>query len=1137
MLLLVWLLLVHLVVLAELKLDVIHEHTNDSSHDECAPATVAKFQASEYIKYTAQDDPIVSKFDSLSFRIKTSKTDGLVFYYKTDNFFMSVEVVESELSLNVGFGTSQQLISLDDGSSISNNEWHTVHIGRYESFITLEIDGSQTSAQLANPAPVRYNKDIFIGGGDSLTEMDGVRSQLNFVGCLQQLTFNKMKMLKDAKADVLGYSVQGRVEWMCSDIQYVPVTFGSSESKLELDQWRWMLNRGLSLQFKTSYPDGVIAFTGTESTYLVLELVDGRLIFTAQKYGEQTIAEVGSNLADSNWHSLTARYDTTGISVRIYGDVGDVQEDSARFRVSGDLNMRTSLVLGAAGETSSLFKSGFRGCIRGFSIEQEVVDLYTKLVTRPPGVKAGCGSLDEACSIQPCYHGSVCHQDMNSFTCDCTGTGYEGTVCSEEAKSLTFSGDQYLRQYLSFPEPSRERDSISLRFRTNSKNGVIMFITTDIYNNKYMYFEVLNGKLYAIVHYGIQKFFSLEPIVSDGRWHVIVFNRVGSKITLRLDQTEDQHTFRDPVEFPYKYAYLGMAPANEWRNVKRMTKSRVAFDGCLQQVKFNGNDLVNLVGSANIFSNAREGCKYQETTDQQVAAFIRSTYLSLPPWTATNTSSVLKFNFRTMESNGLILFHGDVQADYVAIELVGGVLKTTLQIGHGTRTVSALIAGLNDNMWHSVLLEITPQLFILEVDDVPMQQPLSEADFDFSGGLYIGGIPANVNASLLPYTLQASPFFLGCVKALIVNEEIQDLLQAGNGKSGVRSECEGTCAAYPCQNGGSCRQMENQFDCLCSGSYFKGETCSEEMSKVRFTPGSSLSYTLYEHKTTIRDDLHIKFKTTNEFGGLVQIETGDPNQFIKVVIKDSYLELTMQIGLEKVFARSPRPVNDDVAHTLSYWRRNTAVSFSFDGGDVNKTTLNSVGTLEFGEIMNVRLSFPVSNMQFSGCILGFDYNGITPLEDTSLPNIVKLPGIIEGTCDITPITTKKPSTTEGIKPGPTNSNNNNNNNNDDKENETENEGEVKTNSPKPISDNNSTQQTQVKGKASLGLPFILLIAAGGFICILLIVYGVSRFARRRQGVYKTNEDKRVEDQQRIEYDKLNMHEEAFELPSKRELYM
>ncbi|XP_063694628.1 neurexin-1-like isoform X3 [Bolinopsis microptera] len=1102
-------------------------------------ATVAKFQASEYIKYTAQDDPIVSKYDSLSFRIKTSRTDGLVFYYKTDNFFMSVEVVETELSLNVGFGTSQQLISLEDNFFICDNEWHTVHIGRYESFITLEIDGSQISAQLANPTPVRYNKDIFIGGGESLTQLDGVRSQLNFVGCLQQLTFNKMKMLKDAKADGLGYSVHGRLDWMCSNIQYVPVTFGSSESKLELDQW--MLNRGLSLQFKTSYPDGIIAFTGTESTYLSLELIEGSLVFTAQKNGEKTTAQVGSNLADSNWHSLTARYDTTTITLHIYGDVGDVQEDSARFRVQGDFNIRSPLMLGAADESSPLFKSGYRGCIRGFSIQQEVIDLYTKLVTQPPGVVAGCGSLDEACSIQPCYHGSVCNQEMNSFTCDCTGTGYEGTVCSEEAKPLTFSGDQYLRQLTSFPEPKRERDSISLRFRTQAENGLIMFVTTDTYNDKYMYFEILESKLYVIVHYGIQKFFRLEPIVSDGRWHVIVFNRVGNKITLRLDNTEDQFTFRDPVEFPYRYAYLGKAPENEWRNVMRMTKSRQAFDGCLQQVKFNGNDLITLMGAANIFTNARQGCKFQETTDQQVAAFIRSTYLGLPPWAATNTSSVLKFNFRTRESSSLILFHGDVEADYVAIVLEGGVLKTTLQIGDGSRTVSALMPGLNDNMWHSVLLEITSQIFILEVDEMPMQQPLSESNFDFTGGLYIGGIPENVNSSLLPYGMQANPYFLGCVKALIVNDVIQDLLQAGNGKSGVRSECEGTCAAYPCQNGGSCRQMENQFDCLCSGSFFKGKTCSEEMSKVRFTPGSSLSYTLYEHKTTIRDDLHIKFKTTDSFGGLTQIETGDPNQFIKVVIKDTFLELTMNIGQERVFARSPSPVNDDTPHTLSFWRRNTAVSYSFDGGEITRSSLNSVGSLEFGVIMNIRLSFPYNSMQFSGCILGFDYNGITPLEDTNLPNIVKSPGIVEGTCDITPPTTSKPIVTEGNPDpdpeDPDKGGNDTDNPDDPDENGNEVDPDSKTTAPKPISDNNSTQQTQVKSKSSLGLPFILLIAAGGFICILLVVYGVSRFARRRQGVYKTNEDKRVEDQQRIEYDKLTMHEEAFELPSKRELYM
>ena len=72
----------------------------------------------------------------------------------------------------------------------------------------------------------------------------------------------------------------------------------------------------------------------------------------------------------------------------------------------------------------------------------------------------------------------------------------------------------------------------------------------------------------------------------------------------------------------------------------------------------------------------------QETTDQQIAAFVRPTYLSLPPWEYDNTTtSLLNFNFRTMETSGLLLFHGDVQADFVAVELQQGRLKITLQIG------------------------------------------------------------------------------------------------------------------------------------------------------------------------------------------------------------------------------------------------------------------------------------------------------------------------------------------------------------------------------------------------------------------------------------------------------------------------
>lgn len=104
--------------------------------------------------------------------------------------------------------------------------------------------------------------------------------------------------------------------------------------------------------------------------------------------------------------------------------------------------------------------------------------------------------------------------------------------------------------------------------------------------------------------------------------------------------------------------------------------------------------------------------------------------------------------------------------------------------GDGSRTVSSLIIGLNDNEWHNVLLEITATSFTFEVDEIPLTQPLNDGDFSFSGGLYLGGIPENVNASLLPPSIQTNPNLLGCVKALIINQAIQDLLQAGNGKSG-----------------------------------------------------------------------------------------------------------------------------------------------------------------------------------------------------------------------------------------------------------------------------------------------------------------------------------------------------------------
>ena len=225
------------------------------------------------------------------------------------------------------------------------------------------------------------------------------------------------------------------------------------------------------------------------------------------------------------------------------------------------------------------------------------------------------------------------------------------------------------------------------------------------------------------------------------------------------------------------------------------------------------------------------------------------------------------------------------------------------------------------------------------------------------------------------------------------------------------------------------------------------------------------------------------------------------------------------MGGKKITIVSDNKVNDDVPHSISMWRRGDEITYKIDSNDKTIRKLSIMGRVEFGNIMSILMSFTVNNKQFSGCLLGLDYNGLTPLEHTDLPIVTRSPGVIIGKCEDT---------------APTDDTNNGE---DDTGNETENDPNDVDPTESEVSSNNVTDtQTHTGKNSGLALPFILCIAVGGFVLILVITYGVSRFAKRRQGVYKTNEDKRVPE--RLHYDKLaTIHDEQFELPTKREIYM
>ena len=215
---------------------------------------------------------------------------------------------------------------------------------------------------------------------------------------------------------------------------------------------------------------------------------------------------------------------------------------------------------------------------------------------------------------------------------------------------------------------------------------------------------------------------------------------------------------------------------------------------------------------------------------------------------------------------------------------------------------------------------------------------------------------------------------------------------------------------------------------------------------------------------------------------------------------------------QQISLKSPSKVSDDKIHSLHFKRKHTEIEYSFDELAGN-TSLQASGALEFGQITRILLGGRYKNYHFSGCFLAMEYNKITPFENLDSSSI-KYVGLSPGSCEA------KHNPT--IKPNPTS------NNNVDKITKAKTDNESNVVEP--------TMGGNTRRSSGLSLPFIIIIAIGAFLCILVLTYGISRFARRKQGEYKTNEEKRMGD---IEYDKLSLRvTDTYEVPPpKRELYM
>ena len=192
--------------------------------------------------------------------------------------------------------------------------------------------------------------------------------------------------------------------------------------------------------FRTREPDGLIFYSIQASSYITIELVDGKVLARADFTSGMQEIEFGDNFADGLYHSVTFERRAGQMSLQVNkmaaktAPFTDTTEPDFIYFSIGGLASFSAAPLGAI-----LSGIPFKGCLtdvkyNGYSMQFYPLDIPGFVIDDIPmqtneEVLEECQS-DDTCQIERCENGGTCIVTWNDFICDCPN-GFGGKNCSE----------------------------------------------------------------------------------------------------------------------------------------------------------------------------------------------------------------------------------------------------------------------------------------------------------------------------------------------------------------------------------------------------------------------------------------------------------------------------------------------------------------------------------------------------------------------------------------------------------------------------------------------------------------------------------------------------------------------------------
>ncbi|KAM7282581.1 laminin subunit alpha-1 [Ixodes scapularis] len=355
------------------------------------------------------------------------------------------------------------------------------------------------------------------------------------------------------------------------DVQEGAVKFGDSvHSYVRLhDVVHFKADFNLSLDIRTYYPNGILVLAQNpgHNRHLALLLSGGRVKLEVAERSPKKLVSHG-NLNNGQWHHVHLSKEGSRISL----EVDD--KPALKLQVHKRLPFRGPLHVGGIAKGVSvpeeLKRESFKGCIRNFNLNGQMVDLAK-------GESRGIGV--------------------------CFATIEPGAL---------FEGDAYAV----YGERFNVNDKLDVRleFRTWRLNGVLLSLSKQPHGTPALAVELHEGEVIVSVDLGhngtgpfrARKKFSSKQAMCDGQWHTLVVHVSRSEVSLRVDRHQAAYGLA-PATPPEPHMesplYIGGLPEGSTNGA---LFGRDNFVGCLRNVAVNDKrvEWIDMASLHNVLPNS-----------------------------------------------------------------------------------------------------------------------------------------------------------------------------------------------------------------------------------------------------------------------------------------------------------------------------------------------------------------------------------------------------------------------------------------------------------------------------------------------------------------------------------------------------